>query len=88
MLQPRLEGYGAYVAARLAAARGASIGINDSTDLDQAIERVQKFALNHRNRKKQLVSMPRVYQLGLIRQAIGTSLGGASQRQTAAGLLR
>jgi hypothetical protein len=78
VLQPRLEGYGAYVAARLAAARGASIGINDSTDLDHAIERVQQFALNHRSRKKQLVSMPRVYQLGLIRQAIGTSLGGAT----------
>lgn len=78
MLQPRLEGYGAYVAARLAAARGASIGIGDSTDLDHAIERIQSFALHHRTRKKQLVSMPRVYQLGLIRQAIGTSLGGAT----------
>ncbi len=37
---------------------------------------MSNFALNHRVRSQSLVSMPRVYQLGLIRQAIGTSLGG------------
>lgn len=78
VLQPRLEAYGAYVAARLASARGSSIGIDSSTDLDQAIDEIRQFALNHRIRKRQLVTMPRIYQLGLIRQAIGNSIGGAS----------
>ncbi len=76
VFQPRLDAYGAYVTARLAAARGSSIGVNKVTDLDQALNLMTSFALNHRNRKQSLVSMPRVYQLALIRQAIGTSLGG------------
>ncbi|MGI9474250.1 MAG: CHAT domain-containing protein [Rubripirellula sp.] len=73
---PRLTAYGAYVAARMAAARGSSFGVNRVTDLDEATRQMLTFALNHRTRKQSLISMPRVYQLGLIRQAIGTSIGG------------
>ena len=76
VLQPRIDAYAAYVAARIAAARGASIGVQQVTQLDEALQRVQAFALNHRNRKQPLVSTARVYQLALIRQAIGTSIGG------------
>ncbi len=50
--QPRLEGYGAYVAARLAAARGVSIGIDKATDLDQAIERVADVRVESPQSKK------------------------------------
>jgi hypothetical protein len=76
VLLPRLEAYGAYVMARLAAARGASIGVGRVTNLDEALTQMTTFTLNHRTRKRPLISMPRIYQLGLIRQAIGTSLGG------------
>jgi hypothetical protein len=74
--QPRLEAYGAYVAARLAAARGSSVGVLQGTPLDEAIARVSSFAIQHRNRSQSLVSTPRGYQLGLVGQAIGKSLGG------------
>lgn len=73
---PRLTSYGAYVAARMAAARGASIGTNQPTKVDEALGQMLSFALNHRVRRQIVVSMPRIYQLGLIRQAIGTSIGG------------
>ncbi len=72
---PRLNAYGAYVAARLAAARGSSVGIAQPTDFDDAMNQLANFALNHRIRSQSLVSMPRVYQLELIRQSIGTTLG-------------
>lgn len=75
VMQPRLNAYAAYVAARLAAAGGSSIGIAKPTDLDVALDRVAGFALNHRIRSRSLVSMPRVYQLGLIQQAVGSRLG-------------
>lgn len=73
---PRINAYGSYVAARLAAARGASIGVSEATPVDQALNQLAGFALNHRVRSRSLVSMPRLYQLGLVRQAAGTQLGG------------
>jgi hypothetical protein len=76
VLLPRMEAYGAYVAARLAAARGSSFGLGKLTSVDEALSQMTAFTLNHRSRKRPLISMPRVYQLGLIRQAIGSSLGG------------
>ncbi|MCH5377336.1 MAG: CHAT domain-containing protein [Planctomycetes bacterium] len=78
---PRLNAYAAYVAARLAAARGSSIGITKPSDLDAALDRMAGFALNHRIRSRSLVSMPRVYQLGLIQQAVGNSLGANTSEQ-------
>lgn len=76
--QPRLKSYADYVSARLAAARGSSIGVVKATDVDQALQQVAGFALNNRSRKSKLVSMPRIYQLNLIQQALGSSLGGTS----------
>ncbi|QDT06985.1 CHAT domain protein [Rubripirellula lacrimiformis] len=81
VIQPRLEAYGAYVAARIAAARGASFGGNQSGDLELSLAKIESFALNHRDRKQILISMPRIYQLGLIRQAIGNSVGGTTGSQ-------
>lgn len=78
VLQPRMDGYASYVAARLAAGRGASFGVTQSTELDEAISQLTSFTLNMRIRRQPLVSMPRVFQLGLIRQSIGKSLGGAT----------
>ena len=72
---PRLEAYSAYVAARIAAASGSSIGIGKTTAVDQALLQVSQFALHHRFRNQPLVSMPRVYQLNLVQQAIGNTVG-------------
>jgi hypothetical protein len=73
---PRMNAYGAWVSARLAAARGSSAGIAQSTDFDKAILQMTGFALNHRVRAQSLVSMPRVFQMALIRQSIGANFGG------------
>ena len=72
---PRMEAYAAYVAARIAASSGSSIGVVDKTAVDQALARVNEFARNNQYRNQPLVSMPRIYQLGLVRQTIGNSQG-------------
>lgn len=79
--EPRLDAYGAYVAARLAAAKGDSIGIGSATQLDKALGQMTTFSLNRRLGKRLVVSMPRVYQASLIRQAAGKSLGGKSSEK-------
>ena len=78
VLQPRLDAYGAYVAARLAAAKGSPAGLATATDLDKAIDMMSSFALERKNRNRPLVSMPRIYQLELVRLAAGKRLGGDS----------
>ncbi|WP_186776377.1 CHAT domain-containing protein [Rubripirellula reticaptiva] len=78
VVQPRLEAYGAYVLARISAARGGSFGSGNSPDLDQALASIESFVLNRRDRKQSLVSMPRIYQLGLLGQAVGTSVGAST----------
>ncbi len=75
VIMPRLETYAAYVAARIAVAAGTSIGVNDNSPVSQALSRINEFALNNRHRNQPLVSMPRIYQLNLIQQQIGNSLG-------------
>ncbi len=78
VVQPRLEAYGAYVLARIAAARGASFGSGKATDLEGALATIESFTLNHQIRKRSMISMPRIYQLGLLGQAVGSSVGGAT----------
>ncbi len=78
VIQPRMDAYGAYVTARLAAARGQSVGIGSATEVDKSLGLMNKFALNRRIRNRELISMPRIYQLNLVRQATGKTLGGKS----------
>ncbi len=78
---PRLEAYAAYVAARIAAADGSSIGIGQKTAVDEALGHAVDFALNYRFRNQPLVSMPRIYQLNLVQQAVGNSLGNKTGDQ-------
>ena len=79
--QPRIDAYGAYVAARLAAASGDSFGIGGPTALDSAVGLVAKFALDQRFRNRPVASTPRLYQLAAVQQAAGTSLGGKSSEK-------
>ncbi|QDT09070.1 hypothetical protein [Planctomycetes bacterium K23_9] len=78
VVQPRLQAYGAYVAARIAAAQGGSIGVNQASEVDKAMALMREFALNRKNRNRPLISMPRIYQLQMIGQSIGKQLGGES----------
>ncbi|MDA9777346.1 hypothetical protein N9D38_02820 [Rubripirellula sp.] len=80
-LQPRLNAYAAYVTARYAAANGASTGIEKPTAFDIAMESVANFALNHRFRTRPLVSMPYLYQMGLVQAAAGKQLGGTTSEK-------
>ena len=72
--QPRLEAYGAYVLARIAAISISTTG--SSADLDAAMTKMNSFALNRRNRNRLIISMPRIYQFELIKASVGKSLGG------------
>lgn len=76
--QPRLNAYAAYVLARIAAGSGASVGNPQSSDLASSLAEIQQFALNHRNRKRSLVSMPRLFQFRIVAGALGQSLGPRS----------
>ena len=78
VFQPRLDAYGAFVAARLAAAQGSSAGLAAASDLDNAMTLMKSFALERKNRNRPLISMPRIYQLELVRMAAGRNLGGQS----------
>ncbi|WP_186775491.1 CHAT domain-containing protein [Rubripirellula tenax] len=78
VIQPRLEAYGAYVLARIAAANGATMGSGKVNDLDKALSSIEGFALRHADRKRSLVSMPRIYQLGLVTQMAGSNVGAST----------
>jgi hypothetical protein len=81
IISPRLDAYAAYVAARMLAAGGSSWGAATKTDLDLALDRIAGFTVNHRFGNKPSVSMPRIYQLNLVRQAIGSQVGNQTGDQ-------
>ncbi len=70
---PRFNAYASYVRSRVAAASGSTITGTQSSVLDKALVPMFTFALNTRNRRQVLVSMPRVYQFNLIQQSIGNA---------------
>lgn len=84
VLLPRLDAYRAYVAARIAAASGSAVGGTKASEVDQSLAFIADFALNHRSRRRSLSSMPRLFQMGLIRSTIlnssssGGGIGGMS----------
>ncbi|WP_146395895.1 hypothetical protein [Planctomycetes bacterium CA13] len=78
VLQPRISAYGGYVAARLAAARGDAFGFGKSTTVDQAYASMQSFAFENNINKRKFVSMPSLYQMNLIGQAVGSRIGTSS----------
>ncbi|KAA5545317.1 CHAT domain-containing protein [Roseiconus nitratireducens] len=76
--QPRLEAYGAYVAARLASRSGGSAFSGSVRPWDEPLNNVMGFATASRIRNRNLISMPQLYQLQRIRQALGRNLNGQS----------
>lgn len=79
VFQPRLDAYGAYVAARLSTRSTGSAANADAAPLwEEYLKQMVGFATNSRLRKRALISMPRLYQLQRIRLALGKSLDGTS----------
>ncbi|PHQ31755.1 hypothetical protein [Rhodopirellula bahusiensis] len=76
---PRLEAYGAYVAARIAAARGESLGGPDGK-LSNAMGSLNEFVNNRRDRNRPVISMPSHYQLSLVQSMMGRSIGNQSSK--------
>ncbi|MEO1524981.1 MAG: CHAT domain-containing protein [Planctomycetota bacterium] len=75
--QPRMEAYGAYIAARLAA-RQPTAANGDVTPWNEPLTQMLGFVSNNRNRRRPLISMPRLYQLQRVRLAVGRDVGGQS----------
>ncbi|QDV86538.1 CHAT domain protein [Stieleria magnilauensis] len=79
VFQPRLDAYGAYVAARLATrAANTSADTGAARPWDESLSQIFQFATNSRLRKRSLISMPRLYQLQRVRLALGRNLDGQS----------
>lgn len=79
VIQPRLEAYGAYVAARLATRTGSSGADGKvANPWDEGLSQLLGFATNNRFKKTVLISMPQLYQLQRVRLALGRNLEGAS----------
>lgn len=82
MVWPRLEAYGSYLAARVAAARGGRIGGNGGGPVNAAMSAMTDFMLRARDRNRSLVTMPYDYQLRIINQMVGRSMGNQSATLT------
>ncbi len=78
VLQPRLDAYGAYVASRLAAVQSASDRSASVAPWDGALAQVLGFITSTRNRNRNLISMPRLFQLQRVRMALGRTIEGLS----------
>lgn len=81
VLQPRLDAYGAYIAARISTRTPSARvdGVNENgTAWDEPMSAMMSFATKNRMRKRNLISMPRLYQLQRVRLALGRNLAGQS----------
>lgn len=82
---PRLQAYGAYVAARLAAQSGQPIGVGNSGSMAKALRSMADFVLNRRDRKRPIVSMPFLYQTNLVMSSLGGNVGNQSIKRVLEG---
>lgn len=80
VLQPRLDAYGAYIASRISARDANALGRSAENGMpwDEPMAAMMNFATNNRLRKRNLISMPRLYQLQRVRLALGRNLSGQS----------
>lgn len=75
---PRLQAYGAYIGARLAAQSGQPIGIGGSGTMADALRSMADFILNQRDRKRPVISMPFLYQIDIVMSSLGGNVGNQS----------
>ena len=74
---PRMEAYGAYIAARIAA-RQDTAPSTGTLPWSEPLTRMLGFVTNSRVRRRALITMPRLYQLQRVRLMLGKNLGGLS----------
>lgn len=73
--QPRLDAYGFYIAARLAARNGIiADGKTIVRPWEEPVGQLINFATNTRLRRRNLITMPRLYQLQRVRVALGSNM--------------
>ncbi|WP_149499872.1 CHAT domain-containing protein [Roseiconus lacunae] len=73
--QPRLDAYGAYIAARIAARTGILTDGNATVrPWEEPVQQMINFATNSRLKRRNLISMPRLYQLQRVRLALGGNM--------------
>lgn len=82
---PRLQAYGAYIGARLAAQSGQPIGIGNSGSMADALNNMVDFILNRRDRARPIVSMPFLYQTNLVMSSLGGNVGNQSIKRVLEG---
>ncbi|MFG0288569.1 MAG: hypothetical protein ACF8CQ_10355 [Rhodopirellula sp. JB044] len=78
---PRLEAYGAYIAARLAAAKGIPIGAVGSSEMASALKSVADFVLDRRDKRRRVISMPFMYQADIVLAGLGGNIGNQSAKR-------
>ncbi|MCC9603679.1 CHAT domain-containing protein [Stieleria sp. JC731] len=83
--QPRLDAYGAYIAARIATRQAiVSDARGTAKPWEEPYSQLVNFVTNSRLRRRNLITMPRLYQLQRVRML----LGGNMDTQSLEGLLR
>ncbi len=82
---PRLEAYGAYIAARLAAAKGQPIGSSGGSDMASALKAVADFVLDRRDQRRRVISMPFMYQADIVLAGLGGNVGNQSAKRILSG---
>ncbi|MCM2372279.1 CHAT domain-containing protein [Aporhodopirellula aestuarii] len=82
---PRLQAYGAYIAARLAARSGQPIGASGAGDMASALKSVADFVLDRRDQRRPVISMPFMYQADIVMASLGGNIGNQSAKRMLAG---
>ncbi|WP_231603023.1 CHAT domain-containing protein [Neorhodopirellula pilleata] len=77
----RLQAYGAYVAARIAAKSGQPIGIGGTGTMADALRSMSDFILNQRDRNRPVSSMPFFYQVDIVMGSLGGNVGNQSVKR-------
>jgi hypothetical protein len=82
---PRLQAYGAYIAARLAAKKGQPIGLDATGEMASALKAVADFVLNRQDRKRPVISMPFLYQADIVLTSLSGNVGNQSAKRILSG---
>lgn len=78
---PRMQAYSAYLAARIAAKNGQSMGSASAPEMTAALSAVNDFILYGRNQRRPIVSMPFLYQVDILMASLGGNVGNQSAKR-------
>lgn len=81
MQLPRMQAYSAYIAARVAAKNGQSIGSASAAEMTSALSAVNEFILYGGNPRRPVISMPFLYQVDILMASLGGNVGNQSAKR-------